>query len=64
MRGTHRSLCCTCFSPTQVPAYAQVPYTPESVAAFIAREHEFRFLAVEAANLDGTPNERLAVRGR
>lgn len=40
----------------------EVPYTPDNVAAFIAREHEFRFLAVQPYDLAGkTAAERLAV---
>jgi hypothetical protein len=40
----------------------EVPYTPDNVAAFIAREHEFRFLAVQPYDLSGQePTQRLAV---
>lgn len=41
----------------------EVPFTPASVAAFIAREHEFRFLAVQPYELvSGQPTPQLAVR--
>jgi hypothetical protein len=40
----------------------EVPYTPDNVAAFIAREHEFRFLAVQPYDLSGQEaTQRLAV---
>jgi hypothetical protein len=41
----------------------EVPYTPASVAAFIAREHEFRLVAVRPHDMEGQPLQRLAVRG-
>ncbi|GIL63081.1 hypothetical protein Vafri_17056 [Volvox africanus] len=39
----------------------EVPYNPANVAAFIAREHEFRFVAVEPYDLNGAPIGRKAV---
>lgn len=39
----------------------EVKCTPEAVAAFINREHEFRFIAVQPRTLDGQPTDRLAV---
>jgi hypothetical protein len=40
-----------------------VPYSLDAVTAFIAREHEFRFLAAAPTEADGcTPTSRLAVR--
>ncbi|GFR46377.1 hypothetical protein Agub_g7959 [Astrephomene gubernaculifera] len=39
----------------------EVPATPASVAAFIAREHEFRFVAVEPTDMEGRPVGRKAV---
>lgn len=40
----------------------EVPFSADSVAAFIAREHEFRFLAVQPYDLAGqAPTAQLAV---
>ena len=39
----------------------EVPLTAEAVAAWIEREHEFRFTAVQTYKADGTPEEHLAV---
>ncbi|GIL88461.1 hypothetical protein Vretimale_15378 [Volvox reticuliferus] len=39
----------------------EVPYNPANVAAFIAREHEFRFVAVEPYDLNGVSIGRKAV---
>jgi hypothetical protein len=40
----------------------EVPYNPDNVAAFIGREHEFRFLAVQPYDLAGkAAADRLAV---
>ncbi|KAG2427811.1 hypothetical protein HXX76_012135 [Chlamydomonas incerta] len=39
----------------------EVPATPASVAAFIGREHEFRFVGVEPTDLAGRPLGRKAV---
>ena len=39
----------------------EVPHTPQSVAAFIAREHEFRFCAVAPLSLDRLPTGLSAV---
>ncbi|KAG2491756.1 hypothetical protein HYH03_009917 [Edaphochlamys debaryana] len=39
----------------------EVPATPASVAAFIAREHEFRFVGVDPTDLGGRPAGRRAV---
>lgn len=44
-----------------VVALFDVPMTPEAVAAWIDREHEYRFVAVQAYQLDGTPESRMAV---
>ncbi len=41
----------------------EVPYTPANVAAFIAREHEFRFVAVQPTDLSGVSVGRTAVSG-
>eukprot|EP00878_Enallax_costatus_P024037 GHUV01025625.1.p1 GENE.GHUV01025625.1~~GHUV01025625.1.p1 ORF type:complete len:231 (+),score=35.65 GHUV01025625.1:763-1455(+) len=61
--GEISSLSCEpCPGGELVVSLFEVPYTPESVAAFIAREHEFRFLAVQPSDLAGkVPAERLAV---
>lgn len=40
----------------------EVPATAASVKAFIAREHEFRFVAVRPETLDGQDTGRFAVR--
>lgn len=40
----------------------EIEKTPEAVAAWIEREHEFRFIAVQPYALDGTPEAQLAVR--
>ena len=39
----------------------EVPYTPAAVAAFIAREHEFSFLAVRPRDMAGEALVKLAV---
>ncbi|GAB4822485.1 hypothetical protein N2152v2_009531 [Parachlorella kessleri] len=39
----------------------EVEATPGSIQAFIQREHEFRFVAVEPHHLDGSPTGRKAV---
>lgn len=55
--------CEPCPDSELVVSLFDVPYSPESVTAFIAREHEFRFLAVQPYDLAGQmPTERLAVR--
>lgn len=41
----------------------EVAASAASVEAFIGREHEFRFVAVEPTALDGTREGRKAVRG-
>jgi hypothetical protein len=45
-----------------VVALFDVPMTPEAVAAWIDREHEYKFVAVQSYQLDGTPETRMAVR--
>ncbi len=40
----------------------EIPHTSESVRAFIEREHEFRFCAVEPLTLEGRPTGLKAVR--
>ena len=44
-----------------IVAMFETPYTKEAVAAWLEREHEYRFLAVRAESLEGTPSPRLAV---
>ncbi|KAI8472730.1 MAG: hypothetical protein J3K34DRAFT_412916 [Monoraphidium minutum] len=44
-----------------VVALFEVPFSPDAVRAFIAREHEFRFVAVQPESLDGGKQEQLAV---
>jgi len=41
----------------------EVPKTRAAVAAWLDREHEFRFLAAQPYAPDGQPERRLAVRG-
>lgn len=49
-------------SASLVVSLFEVPYTSDNVAAFIQREHEFRFLAVQPYDLAGkAAAERLAV---
>lgn len=60
--GEISSLSCEpCPGSSVVVSLFEVPASPASVAAFIAREHEFRFVAVQPTNLDGTPAGRTAV---
>jgi hypothetical protein len=47
-----------------VVALFDVPMSAEAVAAWIDREHEYKFVAVQAYRLDGAPEERMAVRTR
>lgn len=54
--------CEPCPGSELVVSLFEVPYSPSSVAAFIAREHEFKFLAVQPYDLEGqTQTDRLAV---
>jgi hypothetical protein len=63
LQGEISSLSCEPHSGSElVVSLFEVPYSAGSVAAFIAREHEFRFLAVQPYDLTGQmPTERLAV---
>ncbi|KXZ49783.1 hypothetical protein GPECTOR_19g234 [Gonium pectorale] len=47
--------------PSVVVSLFEVPASPSAVAAFIAREHEFRFVAVRPTDLAGRPVGRKAV---
>lgn len=50
--------------PSLVVSLFEVPSTPASVAAFLEREHEFRFLAVQPYDLSGkVAAPRMAVSG-
>jgi hypothetical protein len=51
-----------CPGATVVVTLFEVECTPESVAQFIEREHEFKFMAVTARTLQGTATGRNAVR--
>eukprot|EP00892_Ulva_mutabilis_P011556 jgi/Ulvmu1/8773/UM048_0028.1 len=44
-----------------VVAVFEIPKTPAAVAAWFMRESEYRFLAVETEDLQGLPQDRLAV---
>ena len=48
----HEELICALFD---------VPLTPQAVAAWIDREHEYKFVAIQSYRLDGSPEERMAV---
>jgi hypothetical protein len=63
LQGEISSLSCEQHAGSElVVSLFEVPFNAESVAAFIAREHEFRFLAVQPYDLAGqVPTERLAV---
>jgi hypothetical protein len=63
LQGEISSLSCEQHPGSElVVSLFEVPFSAESVAAFIAREHEFRFLAVQPYDLTGqVPTERLAV---
>lgn len=45
-----------------IVALFETPHSQEVAAAWLEREHEYRFLAVRPESLDGTPSPRLAVR--
>lgn len=51
----------SCCSSSLVVSLFEVPFSPDNVAAFIAREHEFRFLAVQPYDLAGKQAAGLAV---
>ncbi len=56
------SLSCEPWSEGElVVSLFEVPASKASIAAFIEREHEFRFLAVHPTTLDGQPTGRVAV---
>lgn len=60
--GEISSLSCEpCPGGDLVVALFEVPFNPEAVSAFIAREHEFRFVAVRPLTLDGSQRDRMAV---
>jgi hypothetical protein len=63
LQGEISSLSCEQHPGSElVVSLFEVPFSADSVAAFIAREHEFRFLAVQPYDLAGqVPTERLAV---
>jgi hypothetical protein len=65
LQGEISSLSCEPHAGSElVVSLFEVPFNAASVAAFIAREHEFRFLAVQPYDLSGkVPTERLAVSG-
>ncbi|KAF8058915.1 hypothetical protein HT031_005483 [Scenedesmus sp. PABB004] len=53
--------CEPCPGSELVVSLFDVPFTPAAVAAFIEREHEFRFVAVAPLELDASPTRALAV---
>jgi len=60
--GEIASLSCEpCESEELVISLFEVEHTPDSVNAFIAREHEFKFCIVEPLTLDGLPTGLKAV---
>jgi hypothetical protein len=61
-KGEIASLSCEpCESEELVISLFEVEHTPDSVNAFIAREHEFKFCIVEPLTLDGLPTGLKAV---
>lgn len=61
--GEVSSLSCEPFAGGDlVISLFEVPYSDRAVAAFIEREHEFKFVAVQPLTLDGGPTGRQAVR--
>jgi hypothetical protein len=61
--GEISSLSCEeCAGEQIVVTLFEMESTPESRRAYVEREHEFRFLAVQCEDLSGNPCPTLAVR--